>query len=134
MTTTSYIHAMSQGAPLLARNGKPISCWTCGGNHLGQNCPKISGGGGCCVGGGGGTAYDICSTEAGTIVHRPGFHSTGPKHVSSIKALTLTQEWRAPFSALAAKVDELLHRGVEASIHQLFQPPTVIPFLVAGDC
>jgi hypothetical protein len=47
-TTTSYIHAMSQGAPLLARNCKPISCCTCGGNHLHQNCPKISGGGGCC--------------------------------------------------------------------------------------
>jgi hypothetical protein len=30
-------------------------------------------------------------------------------------------------------VDELLHRGVEASVHQLAQPPTAIPFLVAGD-
>ena len=132
-TTTSYIHAMSQGAPLLARNGKPISCWTCGGNHLRQNCPKISGGGGGCGGGGGGAAYDIRPPEAPTLVHRPGFQSTGPTHVSSIKALTSTEEWRAPFSALSAKVDELLHMGVEASIHQLAQPLTATPFLVAGD-
>jgi hypothetical protein len=132
-TTTSYIHAMSQGAPLLARNGKPISCWTCGGNHLRQNCPKISGGGGGCGGGGGGAAYDIRPPEAPTLVHRPGFQSAGPTHVSSIKVLTSTEEWRAPFSALSAKVDELLHMGVEASIHQLAQPPTATPFLVAGD-
>ena len=71
--------------------------------------------------------------EAPTLVHRPGFQSTGPTHVSSIKALTSTEEWRAPFSALSAKVDELLHMGVEASIHQLAQPPTATPFLVAGD-
>jgi hypothetical protein len=81
-TMTSYIHAMSQGAPLLARNGKPISCWTCGGNHLRENCPKTSGGGGCYCGDGGGTAYDIRPPEAPTLVHRPGFQSTGPTHMS----------------------------------------------------
>ena len=39
-TTPSYIHAMAQGAPLMARNGKPIECWTCGGNHLCSELPQ----------------------------------------------------------------------------------------------
>jgi hypothetical protein len=59
--TTSYIHAMSQGAPLLARNSKPISCWTCVGNHLRQNCPKIAGGN--CVDSRGGGARSTTSVR-----------------------------------------------------------------------
>jgi hypothetical protein len=96
---------------------------------LESELPKITSVGVCW----GGSSYDVGPPAAPTLVHRPGFQNTGPTYVSSIKSLPAAEDWHISFSALSAKVDDLLHMGVGGGIHQLAHQTPATTFLVAGD-
>ena len=74
--------AMSRGAPLMARNNKPLECWTCGGNHIRANCdgsgPRAQGAAGTH------NRIDARPPHAPALLHRPGFNATGQTYVTSI--------------------------------------------------
>ena len=77
MQQGSLLHALAESGVILARNGRPITCWECGGNHRKADCPQASGERPQTYG-------RPRPTYAPPLVNRPGLNSPGPHHVTSI--------------------------------------------------
>ena len=156
--TPAHLHALAQGAPLLARNGRPINCFFCGENHRVADCPhpgardgSVGGGGG--VGGGGfaagarsvvGPPRQARPSYAPPLVQRPGFGATGPTFVSPTIQAPRDNDVRASILSLAKQVEaqgEQLQRVLASVAAQpqtltavaapLFSLPRVAPVMVA---
>ena len=128
--TPSYLHAMTRGAPMLARNGKPLECWTCKGNHLQRDCDDSGP-----MGSGSGPKRSSRPANAPGLVNRPGLG--GQTHVTSVSGVAAgAPDLQASIHALTQAVQaQGLHfqaalaaiTPAPAGLHQLSQeaaPPT----------
>ena len=141
--TPAHLHALAQGAPLLARNGKPINCFHCGENHRVADCPHpgANGGGGGGVGGGGFTAgvrdamaptRQARPSYAPPLVQRPGLGATGPTFVAPTIQAPRDNDVRASILSLSAKVEaqgEQLERVFASFMAAQAQTSTAAPLL-----
>jgi hypothetical protein len=141
--TPAHLHALAQGAPRLARNGKPINCFHCGENHRVADCPHpgANGGGGGGVGGGGFTAgvravmaptRQARPSYAPPLVQRPGLGATGPTFVAPTIQAPRDNDVRASILSLSAKVEaqgEQLERVFASFMAAQAQTSTAAPLL-----
>lgn len=144
--TPAHLHALAQGAQLLARNGRPINCFFCGENHRVADCPHPGAGDG--AGGAAAGARAMGAPRltrpsyAPPLVQRPGFGTTGPTFVApNIQASK--DDVRASLLSLSAQVQaqgerfEQVMAGFTAAQLQpaaapLLSLPRLAPVLVAA--